>query len=298
MKELRIHANLCPRGIGAGASSEREIGALITGRTRLLPRDSLYSSLREINPPWFAAAAGPVDCRLPDKGNKLWNAAQWRVPGERQAAAQHLTATVQTSGLQRAGLGVLVLFILPIVSCNAVSSAVSGNDICKCLPLEPETADYRHAAKHVPLPNVTPTEITVTTILSWPQTPFLPPDAPRSGRETQLFHVRTAYLQNASINSADCDIHLEISAGPGRTTPRVVVETPVDSEYCSARQQIQAGLKAHGFILDSQHGGELLQPLPVEVTGLAFEDFEHPQGRGSSEVATLWELHPAIVTLL
>jgi len=173
---------------------------------------------------------------------------------------------------------------------------VSGNDICNCLPLEPEAADYRHLAKHVPLPQVTPTEITVQTILSWPQTLFLPPDAPRTGRENQLFHVRTAYLQNASINSADCDIHLEISAGPGRNLPRVVVETPIDSEYCSARQQIQAALKAHGFVLDVQHGGELQQPFLVEVTGLAFEDFEHPNGRGSPQVATLWEIHPAIVT--
>ena len=31
----------------------------------------------------------------------------------------------------------------------------------------------------------------------------------------------------------------------------------------------------------------------VDVLGLAFEDFEHDRGH----VATLWELHPAIVTL-
>jgi hypothetical protein len=28
---------------------------------------------------------------------------------------------------------------------------------------------------------------------------------------------------------------------------------------------------------------------------MAFEDFEH--NRGSAQVATLWELHPAIVTI-
>ena len=101
----------------------------------------------------------------------------------------------------RRGSPLLLTAIAPIVSCNAISHAVSGNDICNCLPLEPEAADYRHLAKHVPLPQVTPTEITVQTILSWPQTLFLPPDAPRTGRENQLFHVRTAYLQNASINT-------------------------------------------------------------------------------------------------
>jgi hypothetical protein len=30
--------------------------------------------------------------------------------------------------------------------------------------------------------------------------------------------------------------------------------------------------------------------------GLAFEDFDH--NRGSAQVATIWELHPAIVNLL
>ncbi|HYL12778.1 MAG TPA: hypothetical protein VEV41_07070 [Terriglobales bacterium] len=36
--------------------------------------------------------------------------------------------------------------------------------------------------------------------------------------------------------------------------------------------------------------------LPVDVVGLAFQDFEH--NRGTLQVATEWELHPAIVTVL
>jgi hypothetical protein len=48
--------------------------------------------------------------------------------------------------------------------------------------------------------------------------------------------------------------------------------------------------------LDIQHGGDLAQPLPVSVLGLPFEDFEH--GRGSPQVSTVWEIHPAIVILL
>jgi hypothetical protein len=36
--------------------------------------------------------------------------------------------------------------------------------------------------------------------------------------------------------------------------------------------------------------------LPVEVTGLAFQDFEH--NRGSAQVATTWEVHPAVVNIL
>ncbi len=36
--------------------------------------------------------------------------------------------------------------------------------------------------------------------------------------------------------------------------------------------------------------------IPVEVTGMAFDDYDHL--RGSQFVATTWELHPAVVTIL
>jgi hypothetical protein len=72
-------------------------------------------------------------------------------------------------------------------------------------------------------------------------------------------------------------------------------KTIVDSEFCSARQTAQSQLKKHGFTLDSNHGGELPQALPIAVLGMAFEDFDH--NRGSVQVATIWELHPAIVTI-
>lgn len=206
----------------------------------------------------------------------------------------------RTSLVRILTLSAVLLFLgLNYIHCGATTELgkIQSSDLCNCLPVEPDYADYRHLAKHVPLPNVTPQEITVTDILSWDQgLPALPPEAPRSGRELQLFHVAHAYLQNASVNNADCDVHMEISAVPDRTAPRVVVETPVDSEYCSARKTIQNQLSQHGFRLDATHGGDLPQALPAEVTGMAFEDFEH--GRGSSEVATLWELHPAVVTLL
>ena len=95
------------------------------------------------------------------------------------------------------------------------------------------------------------------------------------------------------MNAVDCDVSMEISETADKGSLRMIVETPVDSEYCGARQNLQAQLKKHGFRLDSQHGGELPQALAVDVVGMAFEDFEHNRGN----VATLWELHPAIVTL-
>jgi hypothetical protein len=194
--------------------------------------------------------------------------------------------------------GCLTLLALRIVGCNGTNFGVlqpNPEDLCKCLPIEPDIADFRHLAKHVPIPVIAAQEIGVDTILSWTQDAFVAPDAPRTGRELQVFHVATAFLQEASVNAADCDVHFELSQTSDKNTPRVIVETPTDSEFCSARQNAQSQLAKHGFKLDSQHGGELPLALPVEVLGMAFEDFDHT--RGSVHVATIWELHPAIVTI-
>jgi len=193
----------------------------------------------------------------------------------------------------------LALLALLSVACNGSSYGVlqpNPEDLCKCLPIEPDIADFRHLEKHVPIPNIAAQEIGVDTILSWTQDAFVAPDAPRTGRELQVFHVASAFLQEASVNAADCDVHFEISQTADKNAPRVIVETPVDSEFYSARQNAQSQLAKHGFKLDSQHGGELPQALPVEVLGMAFEDFDH--NRGSVHVATIWELHPATVNLL
>jgi hypothetical protein len=188
-----------------------------------------------------------------------------------------------------------VLMIL-MFSCGSTLGFLEAADLCKCVPLAPAAVDYRHNAKHVPIPaSPAPIETKIDDILKWPQDPVLPIDAPRMGRELQVFHVAQAFVQNASVNSEDCDVHIEVSGTADKNAPRVVVETPVDSEYCSARQGIQAMLKAHGFRLDTQHGGELPQAIAADVLGLAFEDFEH--NRGSPQIATVWELHPAVVTL-
>jgi hypothetical protein len=186
-----------------------------------------------------------------------------------------------------------LLFAFISMSCG--SSSHSVNDICHCMPSAPDSADYRHAEKHIPLPSITPQEITVNTILGWPQDTNLPTDQPRTGRELQLFHIAQAYLQSTNVMRNDCDIHFEISQTSSKTAPRVIVETPIDNEYCPARQKIQAQLAQHGFTLDETHGGELSTPVLIDVLGMAFEDFEH--NRGSAKVATVWELHPAVVTV-
>jgi hypothetical protein len=194
--------------------------------------------------------------------------------------------------------GCLMLLALLSIACNGSNYGVlqpNPEDLCKCLPIEPAILDFRHLAKHVPIPSIAAQEIGVDIILSWTQDAFVAPDAPRTGRELQVFHVANAFLQEASVNAADCDVHFELSQTPDKSAPRVIVETPVDSEFCSARQNAQSQLAKHHFVLDSQHGGELPVALPVEVLGMAFEDFDH--NRGSVHVATIWELHPANVTI-
>jgi hypothetical protein len=181
------------------------------------------------------------------------------------------------------------------MSCSVLSHVET---ICNCLPLLPDVSDYRHAAKHVEIPSGTPALITVNTILSWPQDSIVLPNQPRFGRELQLVKVPRAYLVNASLNPSDCDIHMEIAQIADKSAPRVIIETPVDQEYCSNRRDIQSHLKSLGFQLDATHGGDLVTPVPVSVLGLPFEDFDHPQQRGSAQVATLWEIHPATVTFL
>ena len=187
------------------------------------------------------------------------------------------------------------------LSCGSLNvGEVQPQDICRCTPLEPDFADYRHAEKHIPIPIGT-TETTIDTIYTWAQTDPVSLDPPRTGNELKVFHIAVAFLQEASVNSVDCDIHLEISQIADKKARRIIVETPVDSEFCSARKNIQAQLAQHGVRLDAEHGGELPQALPADVLGMAFEDFDHNAvglQRGSPQVLTVWELHPATVNLL
>jgi hypothetical protein len=200
----------------------------------------------------------------------------------------------------------LILFTVPwiVESCSTlhtVTGEIQPKDLCLCTPLN-LGLEYRHLEKHVPIPmTMTPMELTIDTMYGWPQTDPGSIDPPRTGVELQVWHITTAYLQAVHVNSEDCDVVFEISETPEKTARRVIVETPVDSEYCSARRNIQTQLLQHGFTVDVEHGGELTTALPANVMGLAFLDFDHVAiglTRGSPQVQTLWELHPAVVSLL
>ncbi len=172
------------------------------------------------------------------------------------------------------------------------AAAAPTNEACNCTPTDPPSGDYRHAAKHVDLISGPPQEITIADVLSWPHTTPAAFDAPRTGRELQLFHVAKAYLENVWVVKDDCDIHMELAGTADPTAPRIVVETPIDASYCPARATLQTALKAQGLSIT----WGTVNSIPVQVTGMAFDDYDHL--RGSQYVATTWELHPAVVTVL
>ena len=192
-------------------------------------------------------------------------------------------------------------FTIAQLSCGGHKSAEgmgqgagSPQDLCNCVDSEPDGTDYRTQAKHVDLPQIAAADITVATILNWSVPPEPAFDAPRQGREFQMFHIGNGFLQFAWLRQGDCDLHLEISDSPDKNAPRIIVETPHMDSFCSARRQLSQQLASTGFIL-STNSGELPAAVAVDVVGLAFEDSNHP--RGTVHVASVWELHPAIVTL-
>jgi hypothetical protein len=174
------------------------------------------------------------------------------------------------------------------------AEAETTESICKCAPSVPDSEDYRHIAKHVSPSAASRQDITVADIMQWAAGADPPPTADRTGRELQMFHIPTAYVQFVWLVPNVCDIHMEISDTPDPSAPRMIVETPRDPEYCSTRKNEVTGLARHSVPI-STGGFNLAQPVQVEVLGLAFQDSNHE--RGTRMVSTVWELHPAIVAI-
>ena len=175
------------------------------------------------------------------------------------------------------------------------ATAGSAQDICACTPSAPASSDFRHDQKHIPLPNTPNQDINVATMLSWGTPPNPAANAPRTGRELQMFHIAHAYVWFVWLVGSDCDIHMEIADTPDSNAPRAIVETPIDSVFCPTRRSEMQALEAASVPINGA-GFDLTTPLPVEVLGLAFQDFNH--ARGTVHVATVWEIHPAIVNVL
>jgi len=195
----------------------------------------------------------------------------------------------------------LLLFITVSVSALLLLLWACGStrekqvDLCACDPTAPASRDYRTVAKHADLPPGTATEISVADVLNFDVGMIPAADAARSGRELRLFHIAHAFAQLVWVVPDDCDIHVEISDTADKAAPRIIVETPRNTSFCQSRQQLAGQFNAHGVIIDNNRQ-ELNPPLPIDVRGLAFQDEPHVT-RGSALVGTVWELHPAVVTV-
>ena len=212
---------------------------------------------------------------------------------------------MRPSNLAQAG----VLCALMLFLCNCEESAAPGrkqgaaireDQICDCKPNAISGDDWRIAVKNVPIPgDVDPIDTTVNEILSWHEGHMPVATAPRSGPELQVYRIRRAYIQAAFLREGDCDFDIEISEEVGKDAPRMVVETPRLREFCPARRDFFLGLQRNGITL-TDWSTEVANPIPAEITGLAFRDQWHPFWipRASSSVKTLWELHPAVIRIL
>jgi hypothetical protein len=170
--------------------------------------------------------------------------------------------------------------------------------ICACKPTHITKDDWRIEFKNGSMPDGSPQDLSVAGILGWPEGPEPGARTPRSARELTLYRVPKAYLQSIFLRKSDCDFHMEVSQTPEKSAPRVIIETPGTAQYCQARSGTYTALKQRGITV-SDLNEELANPLPVEIIGVPFRDQSHPIwfARGSDKVATLWELHPAIVKL-
>ena len=182
---------------------------------------------------------------------------------------------------------------------NRAGKPTNPAALCVCKPTHITKDDWRIEFKNEPLPNVETTDISTANILQWPEGPDPGPRSARSGKELVLYRIPRGYLQTVFFRTSDCDLHMEISDTPSKSAPRMIVETPGTSEYCSPRATLFADLEKRGITITNLNQ-ELPHPLLVETVGVAFRDQSHAVwfARGSDQVATLWELHPATVKLL
>lgn len=202
-------------------------------------------------------------------------------------------------------LGLLIAGLLLSASCSDPArpgkkqgNAIDTSLLCACKPTHITKDDWRIEFKNGTLPQRPPKEVAIAAILGWPEGPEPGARTPRSGRELNLFHVQKAYLQSVFLRKSDCDLHMEVSEQPGKNAPRMIIETPGTPDYCDSRSGIFEALRQNGITL-SDLNQELSRPLTVEITGVPFRDQAHPMwfARGSEQVVTLWELHPAIVKI-
>ena len=124
-------------------------------------------------------------------------------------------------------------------------------------------------------------------------------DDPIDERETQGY-VFTGSLRRVTLETDDCDLHMELSAPGARAdAPRVVAEIPSNPMFQTARDAVLRALPA-GVTLVPGHPVDLPVPIVLTLTGFALYDTARADRSNarvttheSAQVATLWGFHPA-----
>lgn len=126
-------------------------------------------------------------------------------------------------------------------------------------------------------------------------------DDPIDERETQGYTL-TGSLQRVTLESDDCDLHMELSApGAPASAPRVVAEIPSNPMFQTARDAVLRALPA-SVHLTPGHSVDLPTPIVLTVTGFALYDTARADRANprattheTAQVATLWGFHPVWV---
>jgi hypothetical protein len=89
-----------------------------------------------------------------------------------------------------------------------------------------------------------------------------------NGPGAQIFHIANACLQKPSANALDRDVSMEISHIADKSASRMIVETPVDSEYCAARQNLPTISVSVRWHIVSRRIPSSAQTAKVAMSGL------------------------------
>lgn len=134
-------------------------------------------------------------------------------------------------------------------------------------------------------------------MLTWPVGTTPPATRCAVAGSQRFIKFPAPMFKNARLISSDCDLHFELSDLPDTSAPHVVVETPMDPEYCPSRRAIAAAFEQHHFQLRAVNASQaqLAQALPVSLLGWRFR-ISSTEG-GTAQVTSPWELHPAEVSV-
>jgi len=196
---------------------------------------------------------------------------------------------------------------------RACSAAVTGLLLFSAVPTGAQAhcdvhCRWQEKIEATHLPN-TPTATSVAQMLGWTSPSYTAAETywcqPRNAREQTVYQLTAWARRLKEQNSAtgDHDWHIELTALMNTAVTKcIVIEIPpgnLNPAYFQAGQDLLAVITNAGSIINGS--GNVVPPVRLKVTGLAFFDGEHrgsgsnpphQHGRCNSKTSALWEIHP------